>query len=40
MRLQFEANHQFQLDAEAAVTDLFDGQPLSASGRENEGSLV
>jgi hypothetical protein len=27
LRLQFDPNHGFQLDAEAAVTDLFDGQP-------------
>jgi hypothetical protein len=27
MKIQLDANHQLQLDAVAAVTDLFDGQP-------------
>ncbi|MGH8590912.1 MAG: DEAD/DEAH box helicase family protein [Gammaproteobacteria bacterium] len=30
MKLQFEPNQPFQLDAMAAVTDLFDGQPQGA----------
>jgi type III restriction enzyme len=28
MKIQFDAQQQYQLDAVAAVVDIFDGQPL------------
>ncbi len=31
MKLQFDANQQYQLHAVAAVTDLFEGQPQGAT---------
>ena len=31
MKIHFDPNQQFQLDAVAAVTNLFEGQPQSAS---------
>ena len=42
MKIQFDPNQQFQLDAVAAVTDLFDGQPQGAPEYSviNLGSIV
>ena len=37
MKIQFESNQQFQLDAIQAVLDVFDGQPL-AQGEYEIGS--
>ena len=34
MKLKFDPNQQFQIDAISAVTNLFDGQPLSESDLE------
>jgi hypothetical protein len=34
MKLHFDANQDYQLDAVKAVTDLFEGQPLSSGDFE------
>ena len=33
MKLEFDPNQQFQLDAIEAITDLFEGQPQGAAER-------
>ena len=34
MRLHFDSNQQYQLDAIKSITDIFEGQPLSAGDFE------
>jgi len=33
MKLHFDSNQEYQFEVIRAVTDLFEGQPLSGSGR-------
>jgi restriction endonuclease len=40
MKIQFDAQQQYQLDAVSAVVDIFDGQPLEQPEYANQTLLI